>query len=154
MGTGSQKAYPWMYYLRSVSPGVGAPLGPHPVLAAHKSALIGLTDSHLGCLDSPVRGQLRWGGKETAGSRRGCGLQGPSRLGPWRWTCSLDSINTGGMGTSRRAPPPLNSLEAQPTPGCKAGAFLPQDVSTTQQSRALLAPMHFLFCYILSIVLT
>ena len=40
---------------------MGAPLGPDLVLAAHKAALIGLTGSHLGSLDSPVRGQLRAG---------------------------------------------------------------------------------------------
>ena len=119
---------------RSGSPGVGAPLGPDLVLAAHKAALIGLTGSHLGSLDSPVRGQLRagrrlvqsisqlWGEKETAGSRRGCGLQGPSRLGPWQpWHCQHWRNGNQQKGT----PHPLNPLEAQPTPGCKAGSLPP-----------------------------
>lgn len=113
---------------------MGAPLGPDLVLAAHKAALIGLTGSHLGSLDSPVRGQLRagrrlvqsisqlWGEKETAGSRRGCGLQGPSRLGPWHpWHCQHWRNGNQQKGT----PHPLNPLEAQPTPGCKAGSLPP-----------------------------
>ena len=101
---------------------MGAPLGPHPVLAARKAALVGLTGGHLGSLDSPVRVPLRagrrlaqsvsqsGGGKEAVGRplvwpERGCGLQGPSRPGPWGCTFSPGSVNSVGMGTSRKAPP-------------------------------------------------
>lgn len=107
---------------------MGAPLSPRPVLAARKAALVGLTGGHAGSLNSPVRVQLRAGrrlvqsvsqsrdGKEEVGRplvwpERSCGLQGPSRPGPWGCTFSPDPVNSVGMGTSRK-PPPAKSPDA------------------------------------------